>query len=38
MVSAIQASSVTLLIWQKEPEEKKTVILQILHGSRLKDW
>ena len=27
-VSAIQASSVTLLIWQKEPEEK-TVNLQI---------
>ena len=28
VVSAIQASSVTLLIWQKEPEEK-TVNLQI---------
>ena len=29
MVSAIKASSVTLLIWQKEPEEK-TVNLQII--------
>ena len=36
-VSAIQASSVTLLIWQKEPEEK-LLICKFKHGSRLKDW
>ena len=37
VVSAIQASSVTLYIWLKEPEEK-SLILQIKYGSRLKEW
>ena len=35
-VSPIKASSVTLEILQKEPEEN-TVYLKIQHGSRFKD-
>ena len=37
MVSAIKAPSVTLKIWQKEPEENTAIFATFKNDSRLKD-